>query len=156
MVLDWKAQFGSEEFDEWSPSVFDDKAAIFFSQVRRRNARLEDLEPQNLLKGPGGGFVSVNDFSRSHSNFKELIQMNDPCGPLTWEYDGTSRDALTSQKAVLQKGKVYTIAPMIADAQDHIYDSGIILVPTSQNLKSWTSCLLLKSKNPISCQISQD
>lgn len=135
MVLDWKAQFGSEEFDEWSPSIFDDKGAIFFSQVRRRNARLEDLEPQNLLKGPGGGFVSVNDFSRSHSNFKELIQMNDPCGPLTWEYDGTSRDALTSQKAVLQKGKVYTIAPMIADAQDHIYDSGIIFGPNKPKLE---------------------
>ena len=126
MVLDWKAQFGSEEFDEWSPSVFDDKAAIFFSRVRRRNDRLEDMRPDNLLEGPGGGEFSVNDFSKNESVFKEYIQMNDPCGSLTWEYDGTSTDALISQKAVLKKGKMYTIAPMIADAQDHIYDSGII------------------------------
>jgi hypothetical protein len=55
--------------------------------------------------------------------------MNEPCGPLTWEYDGTSRNAWNSKKAFLQKGKVYTIAPMIADAQDHIYDSGVIFGP---------------------------
>ncbi len=135
MVLDWKAQFGSEEFDEWSPSVFDDKAAIFFGRVRRRNARLEHLSPTNLLEGPGGGGFSVNDFSRSQSVFKEHIQMNQPCGPLTWEYDGTSTNALASQKAVLKKGNVYTIAPMIADAQDHIYDSGIIFGPNHPTLK---------------------
>ena len=61
--------------------------------------------------------------------------MNQPCGPLTWEYDGTSTNALASQKAVLKKGNVYTIAPMIADAQDHIYDSGIIFGPNHPTLK---------------------
>ena len=61
--------------------------------------------------------------------------MNEPCGPLTWEYDGTSKDALASKKAVLKKGKVYTIAPMIADAQDHIYDSGIIIGPNKPTFK---------------------
>ena len=137
MVLDWKAQFGSEEFDEWSPSIFDDKAAIFFGRVRRRHARLEHMRPVNLLEGPGGGGFSVNDFSRSQSVFKEHIQMNEPCGPLTWEYDGTSKDALASKKAVLKKGKVYTIAPMIADAQDHIYDSGIIFGPNKPTLKEF-------------------
>ncbi|MAR06027.1 MAG: hypothetical protein CL862_02850 [Cyanobium sp. NAT70] len=129
MVLDWKAQFGSEEFDEWSPSIFDDKAAIFFGRVRRRNARLEHLRPSNLLEGPSGTGFSVNGFSKNQSMFKEHIQMNEPCGPLTWEYDGTSRNAWNSKKAFLQKGKVYTIAPMIADAQDHIYDSGVIFGP---------------------------
>ena len=63
--------------------------------------------------------------------------MNEPCGPLTWEYDGTSKDALASKKAVLKKGKVYTIAPMIADAQDHIYDSGIIFGPNKPTLKEF-------------------
>ena len=61
--------------------------------------------------------------------------MNDPCGSLTWEYDGTSTDALISQKAVLKEGKMYTIAPMIADAQDHIYDSGIIFGPNKPRLE---------------------
>ena len=74
--------------------------------------------------------------------------MNDPCGPLTWEYDGTSRDALTSQKAVLQKGKVYTIAPMIADAQDHIYDSGIIFGPDKPKIEKLDFLPPAEIKNP--------
>ena len=44
---------------------------------------------------------------------------------------------MTSQKAILQKGKVYTIAPMIADAQDHIYDSGIIFGPNKPKLEKF-------------------
>ena len=127
MVLDWKAQFGSEEFDEWSPSVFDDKAAIFFGQVPGRRMPLQHIRPQNLLEGPNNNDFSVNGFSRSDNDFKRYMQMNEPCGPLSWEYDGTTRDAWVSRKAVLKKGRVYAIAPMIADAQDHIYDSIIVL-----------------------------
>ena len=43
-------------------------------------------------------------------------------------YDGTTKDAWTS-KSRATKGKVYAIAPMIADAQDHIYDSGVVIGP---------------------------
>ena len=149
MVLDWKAQFGSEEFDEWSPSVFDDKAAIFFGQVRNRRTPLQHIGPKNLLEGPNGGNFSVNGFSESDHDFKRYMQMNEPCGPLSWEYDGTTKDAWTSKKAVLQKGKVYAIAPMIADAQDHIYDSGVIIGPNAPTLKPFDRFPDLKIKDLI-------
>ena len=158
MVLDWKAQFGSEEFDEWSPSVFDDKAAIFFGQVRNRRTPLQNINPKNLLEGPNGGNFSVNGFSKSDHDFKRYMQMNEPCGPLSWEYDGTTQDAWTSKKAVLQKGKVYAIAPMIADAQDHIYDSGVIIGPNAPTLKPFDGLpkLTIKELIPSPRQLGKD
>ena len=60
--------------------------------------------------------------------------MNEPCGPLTWEYDGTTNEAIPSQQVVLEKGKTYAIVPVIADATDHIYDSGIIIGPNKSRL----------------------
>ena len=158
MVLDWKAQFGSEEFDEWSPSVFDDKAAIFFGQVRNRRTPLQHIGPKNLLEGPNGSNFSVNGFSKSDHDFKRYMQMNEPCGPLSWEYDGTTQDAWTSKKAVLQKGKVYAIAPMIADAQDHIYDSGVIIGPNAPTLKPFDRFPDLKIKDliPTPRQLGKD
>ncbi len=158
MILDWKAQFGSEEFDEWSPSVFDDKAAIFFGQVRNRRTPLQNINPKNLLEGPNGGNFSVNGFSKSDHDFKRYMQMNEPCGPLSWEYDGTTQDAWTSKKAVLQKGKVYAIAPMIADAQDHIYDSGVIIGPNAPTLKPFDRLpeLIIKDLIPSPRQLGKD
>ena len=134
MVLGWNAQFGSEEYDEWSPSIFDDKAGIFFTQIRERNLPIEGFKPRNLLSSPSNGAFSVNGFSENESVFKKSILMNEPCGPLTWEYDGTTNEAIPSQQVVLEKGKTYAIVPVIADATDHIYDSGIIIGPNKSAL----------------------
>ena len=156
MILDWKAQFGSED-DEWSPSVFDDKVAIFFAKLQSPHT-LQNINPKNLLEGPNGGNFSVNGFSKSDHDFKRYMQMNEPCGPLSWEYDGTTQDAWTSKKAVLQKGKVYAIAPMIADAQDHIYDSGVIIGPNAPTLKPFDRLpeLIIKDLIPSPRQLGKD
>ena len=76
----------------------------------------------------------MNGFSQDKGVFRKHMAMNEPCGPLSWEYDGTTQQAWTSKKAVLNKGEVYVLAPMIADRQDHIYDSGVIFGPSKPML----------------------
>ncbi|ABM76823.1 S8 family serine peptidase [Prochlorococcus marinus] len=129
MVLDWNAQFGSEEFDEYSPSIFDDNAGIFFTEITDQKDPLVGYNPTNLLSGPNQGPFSVNGFSENPGIFEKWMNMTEPCGPVSWEYDGGTNFAITSKKAVLEKGKTYVLAPIIGDATDHIYDSGIIIGP---------------------------
>ena len=74
--------------------------------------------------------------------------MNEPCGPLTWEYDGTTNEAIPSQQVMLEKGKTYAIVPVIADATDHIYDSGIIFGPNLPTLKEIDFLPPLEIKKP--------
>jgi subtilisin-like proprotein convertase family protein len=122
MSLGWKAQFGSEEFDEWSPSIYDDRAGIFLSTISGKKGS----QPVNLLRSPDDMDFSVNGFS-SKGVFEKRISLNEPCGPVTWEYDGVTGEAIESQKANLVKGKSYSITPIIADMVDPYYDSGMVI-----------------------------
>ena len=122
MSLGWKVQFGSEEFDEWSPSIYDDRAGIFLSTISGKKGS----QPVNLLRSPDDMDFSVNGFS-SKGVFEKRISINEPCGPVTWEYDGVTGEAIESQKANLVKGKSYSITPIIADMVDPYYDSGMVI-----------------------------
>lgn len=133
--LNWKAQFGSEEFDEWSPSIYNDKAGIFLAEINgNKTANL-----YNLLGSPDNQEFSVNEFS-----YDKSLLINEPCGPVTWEYDGVTGEAIQSKKAILRKGRSYVIIPVIADTADPYFDSGMIIgsaktVPSIQTLPDFES-----------------
>jgi subtilisin-like proprotein convertase family protein len=133
--LQWNFQFGSEEFQEWAGSQFNDAAGIFIAEVTEKNAAavkagqpysgLINLTRQAYLDdgsiGTTGG-PSVNSLDRG----KLPVFTNSICGELGWEYDGGTGPRLHSQVAQLRAGKTYVLTAIAADTADRLYDSGLI------------------------------
>jgi len=127
-LLQWKAQFGSEEFQEYSPSQYDDHASLFLASVKSAS---EQLTPQSgaidLLQGPAGRGYSVNDFSITPAVYAKYATANPACGSINWEYDGGSRVPAETQQISLKANRTYVLAPIVSDVGDAAYDSGLIL-----------------------------
>ena len=127
MDLQWGVQFGSEEFSEYSPSIFDDSVGLFITDVSSNpDLPLEKINAKNILAGPNGGPFSVNEFSDDPSTFEKFVEQNPSCGTIMWEYDGGNAELFATEKVSLRAGRTYMIAPLIADISDGLWDSGVI------------------------------
>jgi len=120
-------QFGSEEFDEWSPSQFNDPAGLFIGDISKNpKVKLEQANVSNFLRGPNNAPFSINGFSKDPS-IREKHTISYPiCGGTLWEYDGGNANIISSRMVPLREGRTYTITPMISDVGDPEFDSGII------------------------------
>ncbi len=122
--------FGSEEYNEWVDSDFNDVFGFFVNGVNHA-----------LL--PGGVPVSIdtvnNDVNSDYYNDNEGTPVYDADGtylnnfvgfssppPYAFEYDGFT-DVLTTRITGLTPGEVYHIRLAIADAGDFDLDSGVFL-----------------------------
>ena len=47
-------------------------------------------------------------------------------GYTLWEYDGGNSSIISTKEIVLEAGHTYMVAPMIADNNDALFDSGIV------------------------------
>ncbi|MDX2362237.1 MAG: choice-of-anchor L domain-containing protein [Crocinitomicaceae bacterium] len=124
--------FGSEEYDEYIGSQFTDAMGIFISGPSIPGML-------NIAKLPNGSFVTVNNVHSSGVNpFGNYSAIN---GGSYLSNTGTSASAphlqydgltvpLTAVAAVVP-GEHYTITVVVADAGDHVYDSGVFLIGRS-------------------------
>ncbi len=109
--------FGSEEYDEWVGSAYNDVFGFFFDGNN------------NIALIPGTSTpVSINNVNKvSHSTY---FNANDPSDgiptPYAFEYDGFT-DMFTASMTGLTAGQKYHIKLAIADAGDWILDSGVFL-----------------------------
>jgi len=124
--------FGSEEFDEYVGSQYNDGAGIFLSQLKRRSGHpsFDDFIPQaqniaQILRGTG---PTVNNLAGVDANGNVSGKVYDPNhtdGDMNWEYDGSS--LLTTSGVQLHAGRIYYVGMMVADASDGIYDSALAI-----------------------------
>ena len=127
LFIQLDVQFGSEEFDEFSPSEFYDSAGLFIGDVTKNpKVELRNANVSNFLRGPNGEPFSVNGFSEDPNIREKYTTTNPICGETLWEYDGGNADIISSRGVTLEAGNSYTITPIIADVGDSIYDSGIL------------------------------
>ena len=127
MDLQWGVQFGSEEFSEYSPSIFNDSAGLFIADVSKNpDLPLEKSDAKNYLIGPNGGPFSINEISEDPGYFEKYVDKNPACSTTMWEYDGGNAQLISTDKVSLRAGRTYVIAPLIADVSDGLWDSGVI------------------------------
>lgn len=108
-------QFGSEEYNEYVDTSFNDVFGFFFNGANI--ALLPDDTPvtiDTVNNGDNSAYYNDNDPS------------NGTPTPYGLEYDGFT-DVLTASIAGLTAGDTYHIKIAIADAGDSIYDSGVFL-----------------------------
>ncbi|OQY04970.1 MAG: PEP-CTERM sorting domain-containing protein [Desulfobacteraceae bacterium 4572_123] len=104
--------FGSEEYPEWVNSSFNDAFGFF-------------IDGENYAMIPGTDTpVSINTVN-ADANSQYYVDNMASSGD-TIEYDGFT-SVLTASITGLTPGETYTIALSIADAGDHVYDSGVFL-----------------------------
>jgi len=111
--------FGSEEYNEWVGSQYNDVFGFFLDGTGVND---------NIAKLPDGTVVSINNINKnSHSS---LYNDNDPSDnnppPYPFEYDGFT-DVLTAHVTGLTPNTWHHITLAIADAGDHVLDSGVFI-----------------------------
>ena len=132
LSLQWSYQFGSEEFQEWAGSVFNDGAGLFLSLLKNNQQPFSQNNPGGPLLNltadgalnPGG--LTVNGISQIGGQGKRMA-VNPVCGPMAWEYDGATLVPSQTAPVALRAGTTYVLAPLIGDTTDRLYDSGLIL-----------------------------
>ncbi|MCF8368377.1 MAG: T9SS type A sorting domain-containing protein [Bacteroidales bacterium] len=121
--LKFRFVFGSEEYDEYSGSTFSDVMGIFISGPNPLGGYYAD---KNMALVPGTNLqVSCNTIN-STTNSEYYI---DNTNGLTLEYDGFTT-VLTALLQVIPC-ETYHIKIGVADAGDHVYDTGIFLEENS-------------------------
>lgn len=128
-VIAYDALFGSEEFDEWVGSVFNDGAGIFVAELKSRDQVFDLGAVQNVLRQPSGGKMTINELANPQSDGSvsgKFYNPNPVCGDMNWEYDGSS-ELTRTESVVLEAGNHYYIGIMVADGVDSVYDSSLAL-----------------------------
>lgn len=110
--------FGSDEYDEWVGSAYNDVFGFF-------------LDGTNIALIPSTTTpVSINNVNSGlnsayyHDNDPSLFGIGTT--PYAFEYDGFTK-AFTASMTGLTAGQTYHIDLAIADAGDHILDSGVFI-----------------------------
>jgi hypothetical protein len=121
--------FGSEEYNEYVQSQFNDVFAFFITGPGI-------IGSQNLALIPGTNIpVAINNVNNGYS--VPNVPATGPCtncayyqdntlGTLTTQYDGLTT-VLMAIATNLQPGETYHLKIAIADVSDHVYDSGVII-----------------------------
>ena len=150
ITLQWRYQFGSEEFDEWSGSQFNDVSGIFLADVSKTPELALSGKPipnvVNLTESGGLGSLSVNELESFGSIGKTRFH-NPICGPMGWEYDGGSLEPQRTRKVDLLAGRTYYLSALIGDASDGLFDSGLLIGAANEPEK--------ESKTDASLRINQ-
>ncbi|MBT6486165.1 MAG: hypothetical protein HOK71_16080, partial [Planctomycetaceae bacterium] len=122
--------FGSEEFDEYVGSEYNDGAGIFLATMKlpSKDPSFDEFIPdaQNIAEILGGIIPTVNTLAGVDANGNVSGKAYDPNhidGDMNWEYDGSS--VLTTSGVQLQSGRIYYVGMMVADASDGIFDSAL-------------------------------
>ena len=121
--LSFRYLFGSEEYDEYVCSPFNDAFAFFLSGPGINGK-------QNLATIKNDGRITINSVNKGNPNNKKCKHSNPSfynknTGQLPLEYDGFTRTMAINQK--VKRGEVYHLKIIIADASDGIYDSGVFI-----------------------------
>ncbi|MEE2707258.1 MAG: S8 family serine peptidase, partial [Planctomycetota bacterium] len=86
--------FGSEEFDEWVGSVYNDGAGIFVTAVKDPQDNFENgFTPINIAQTFNGADLTINELAATNQDgsvFGKYYNPNPICGDMNWEYDGSS------------------------------------------------------------------
>ena len=106
--------FGSEEYNEWVGSSFNDVFGFFLNGT---------AVTDNVATLGDGTVVSINNINNGSN--PSFYNDNGP-GPFAFEYDGFT-DVLTASLLGLTPGQLYHLTLAIADAGDWILDSGVFL-----------------------------
>jgi hypothetical protein len=108
--------FGSDEYNEWVGSSFNDVFGFFFngSNIALIPTTTTAVSINNVNNGSNAGYYNDNDPSNGIPT------------PFAFEYDGFT-DAFTATATGLTPGDTYHIDLKIADAGDHVLDSGVFL-----------------------------
>ena len=123
--------FGSEEYHEWVGSSFNDVFGFFITGPEPGTGN--NYVNKNIALVPGTNLpVSVNNVNNGFTG-------NGPCtnceyfvnnsGGMTIEYDGFT--TVITLWALVVPDETYHFAIGVADAADHIYDSGVLIEGTS-------------------------
>ena len=128
--LQWSYQLGSEEFEEWAGSQYNDVGGLFLADVSKTPDLALSGEPisnvDNLTSGGGLNALTINEVE-SFGSIGKTRFTNPICGPLGWEYDGGSLEPKLTREANLRAGRTYYMSALIGDASDGLYDSGLLI-----------------------------
>lgn len=127
--VNYQALFGSEEFDEWVGSAYNDGAGIFVAELKTVDAKFDFNTAENILLQPNSGKLTVNDLANREQDGSvsgKFYNPNPVCGDMNWEYDGSS-ELTDTQTFRLTAGHTYYIGIMVADAKDGVYDSALAI-----------------------------
>lgn len=113
--------FGSDEYNEWVASSFNDVFGFFFNGTGV-------LDNVALIPGTTTAVAINNVNNGSHAGY---YNDNDPSElgtptPFAFEYDGFT-DMFTASILGLTAGQTYHLTLAIADAGDRVLDSGVFL-----------------------------
>jgi len=130
VTISYDFLFGSEEFDEWVGTVFNDGAGIFITALKSPSDEFQNgFTPTNISQTFNGADLAVNQLATKSQNggvSGKYYDSNPCCGDMNWEYDGSS--LLSHSSAIpLKAGAHYYIGMMVADASDGIYDSALAI-----------------------------
>lgn len=126
-TLNFKYLFGSEEYDEFVGSNFNDAFAFFISGPGIRGTK-------NLAVINDSIIVSINSINDGNPGNPE-IKSNNPSfynrntGQIPLEYDGFTRTLNIIQKVIPYES--YHLKIVIADASDQALDSGVLIEGSS-------------------------
>lgn len=110
--------FGSEEYNEWVGSVYNDVFGFFLNGTALAN---------NIALIPGTSTpVAINNVN---NNVNSVSYNNNDAGEHPFEYDGFTT-VFTASAFGLGAGE-HTIVLAIADAGDHVLDSGVFIQANS-------------------------
>ena len=134
-TLRFKYVFGSEEYNDYVFSTFNDVFGYFVSGPNPNGGYYSD---KNVALIPGTNIpIAINNVNFGYSDCD--IEPTGPCthceyyvdntGGMTLEYDGFT--AVLTAWIMVVPCETYTIKMAIADAGDHIFDSGVFLEENS-------------------------
>lgn len=130
VTLQWSYQLGSEEFEEWASSQYNDVGGIFLADISKTPELALSGKPisnvDNLTSGGGLNALTINEVE-SFGSIGKTRFTNPICGPLGWEYDGGSLEPKLTREANLRAGRTYYLSALIGDASDGLFDSGLLI-----------------------------
>lgn len=131
-ALEWTYVLGSEEYNEYVNSSFNDVFALSFDGVDLAlipgTSTPVSIDNVNNGNPVGFGTISNPEFYRNNSGPNQ--GGGGPPSPYDTQYDGLTT-VLKSTTPTITSGVEYTLSFEIADAGDYILDSGVFLKAAS-------------------------
>ncbi len=118
--------FGSDEYNEWTNSEFNDVFGFFFNgtAVSDNVALIPGTSTPVAINNVNGG--DPFGVGASHPEFYNNNDPNDPSSTFAFEYDGFT-NVFTAEITGLTAGETYSLTLAIADASDGYLDSGVFI-----------------------------
>jgi len=143
--------FGSEEYDEYVCSPFNDAFAFYLSGPNIKGK-------ENLAKLESGSRITINSINKGNGRIgkckaKNPSFYNRNMGQIPLEYDGFTRTLAINQKVI--PNKTYHLKIIIADASDGIYDSGVFIENNSMISFNDLATIHFANNSSISTELNQ-